>query len=266
MTDASRALAFAVLFVSGAVLSCSRRSGERGSAPAAAKAEPSAEASKPAPAEKPTEPAKAPETTKVAAPAPSGPHPGLLDPSLARETAPEKFKVKLATTKGDVTIEVARAWSPAGADRLYNLVKIGYFTDVAFFRVIREPKPFVVQFGIHGDPKVNAAWRAARIADDPVRESNRRGYVSFATSGPQSRTTQLFINIGDNEGLDGMGFSPVGRVIQGMDVVDSLYAGYGEGAPRGRGPDQGRMQFEGNAYLKAGFPLLDYIRRAEIVE
>ncbi|MGQ9588712.1 MAG: peptidylprolyl isomerase [Planctomycetota bacterium] len=248
MTDASRALAFAVLFVSAAVFSCSRRSGERAGAPAAAKADPSAEASKPAAA------------------APSGPHPALLDPSLARETAPEKFKVKLTTTKGDVTIEVARAWSPAGADRLYNLVKIGYFTDVAFFRVIQEPQPFVVQFGIHGDPQVNAAWRTAKIPDDPVLESNRRGYVSFATSGPQSRTTQLFINVGDNEVLDRMGFPPVGKVIQGMDVVDSFYAGYGEGAPRGRGPDQGRMQVQGNAYLKAEFPLLDYIRRAEIAE
>lgn len=214
----------------------------------------------PAAEKKPTEAPKPPEAPRV------DPRAALLDPALANERAPEKFRVKFETTKGDVVAEFVRDWSPAGADRIYNLVKIGYFTDVAFFRVIQDPRPFVVQFGIHGDPKVNEAWRRANIPDDPVRASNQRGYISFATAGPNTRTTQLFINLGDNSGLDRMGFSPVGRVVQGMDVVDSLYAGYGEGPPSGSGPNQELIQRRGNAYLKAEFPMLDSIRRAEIVQ
>jgi peptidyl-prolyl cis-trans isomerase A (cyclophilin A) len=140
-------------------------------------------------------------------------------------------------------------------------VKNGYYNDVRFFRVI---DGFMVQFGISGNPDLSAVWREARIPDDQVKESNQRGYVSFATAGPGTRTTQVFINFGDNAGLDGQGFSPFGQVVSGMDVVDALYNGYGEGAPRGRGPDQGRMQMEGNAYLMTDFPKLDYVKKATI--
>ena len=192
------------------------------------------------------------------------PNPALLDPSLAKEKAPDKFKAKFTTTKGDFVIEVTRDWAPQGADRFYNLVKIGYFDDVAFFRNIQG---FMVQFGINGDPKVNEKWTKANIKADPVKKSNTRGYVTYAQGGsPNSRTTQMFINFGDNSQLDGMSFSPFGRVVEGMDVVDKLYNGYGEGAPRGRGPDQGRIQEEGNAYLKKSYPKLDYVEKAEIVE
>jgi peptidyl-prolyl cis-trans isomerase A (cyclophilin A) len=186
----------------------------------------------------------------------------LKDPSKAVEKAPDTFKVKFATTKGDFTLEINRSWSPLGADRFYNLVKAGFFSDVAFFRVI---EGFMVQFGIHGDPAVAAAWRGARIQDDPVKESNAPGYISYAMAGPNTRTTQFFINYGDNNRLDGMGFSPFGKVTEGMDIVKSIYSGYGEGAPSGRGPDQGRVQMQGNAYLKAEFPKMDYIKSAQVL-
>jgi peptidyl-prolyl cis-trans isomerase A (cyclophilin A) len=191
--------------------------------------------------------------------------PALLDPKLANETAPEKYQVKLETTKGDLVVEVTRAWSPHGADRFYNLVKIGYYDDTAFFRVI---SGFMAQIGINGDPKVNAAWRGAGIPDDPVVQSNTRGMVTFAMSSqPNSRTTQIFFNYSDgNKQLDGMRFAPFGKVVKGMDVIDKLYSGYGEGAPQGRGPSQQRVQLEGNAYLKSEFPKLDYITKATIVE
>jgi peptidyl-prolyl cis-trans isomerase A (cyclophilin A) len=227
------------------------KQGEERATPAEDKAAPAKSSkSEPAAATKPSEPA-------------AGPHPGLTDPSKATEKAPDTFHVKFTTTKGDFVVEVSRAWAPNGADRLYNLVKIGYFKDLAFFRAIQG---FMVQFGIHGDPAVSAAWRRANIQDDPVKESNAKGYVTFATAGPNTRTTQLFINYADNRNLDSMGFSPVGKVVQGMEVVESLHKGYGEGAPRGRGPDQGRVQGEGNAYLKRDFPNLDYIQSATIVE
>jgi len=178
-------------------------------------------------------------------------------------TAPDTFRVAFQTTAGDFVLEARREWAPRGVDRFYNLIREGFFDGVRFFRVI---DGFMAQFGISGDPKVAAAWREARIADDPVEASNTRGRVSFATGGPGTRTTQLFINYGDNSRLDEMGFSPIGEVVEGMDVVDALHSGYGEGAPRGRGPDQGRIQQEGNAYLESAFPDLDWIRRAEIVE
>ena len=183
------------------------------------------------------------------------------DPSSLKEKAPATYKAKFDTSKGTFVIEVHRAWAPNGADRFYNLVKSGYYNDVRFFRVI---KGFMVQFGISGNPDLNAVWREARIPDDDVTESNQRGYVSFATGGPNTRTTQVFINFGNNSGLDGQGFSPFGQVVSGMNVVDALYGGYGEGAPRGNGPDQGRLQGQGNAYLNADFPKLDYIKKATI--
>ena len=183
------------------------------------------------------------------------------DPSSLKEKAPATYKAKFDTSKGTFVIEVHRAWAPNGADRFYNLVKSGYYNDVRFFRVI---KGFMVQFGISGNTDLNAVWREARIPDDDVTESNQRGYVSFATGGPNTRTTQVFINFGNNSGLDGQGFSPFGQVVSGMNVVDALYGGYGEGAPRGNGPDQGRLQGRGNAYLNADFPKLDYIKKATI--
>ncbi len=176
------------------------------------------------------------------------------------QRAPDQFTVRMETTKGPLVIDVTREWSPNGADRFYTLVREGFFTDIAFFRVV---EGFMAQGGIHGDPQVAARWRNRRIPDDPVRQSNTRGMVSFAMAGPNTRTTQFFINFVDNTRLDGMGFSPFGRV-RDMSVVDRFYNGYGEGAPRGRGPDQARIQSEGNAYLRASFPELDYIRSATI--
>jgi peptidyl-prolyl cis-trans isomerase A (cyclophilin A) len=186
----------------------------------------------------------------------------LMDPSKLNEKAPEKYQVAFETSKGQFIVEVTRAWAPNGADRFYNLVKNGYYDDCRFFRVVAD---FMVQFGISGDPKLNTAWRSARIPDDPGKQSNRRGYITFAMAGPNTRTTQVFINFGDNSSLDSQGFSPFGRVTKGMNVVDSLYSGYGDGAPRGSGPDQGRLQSEGNAYLEKGFPKMDYIKTATIV-
>jgi peptidyl-prolyl cis-trans isomerase A (cyclophilin A) len=176
--------------------------------------------------------------------------------------APSLYTVKLETTKGEVLIDVHRDWAPLGADRFHELVKAGYYDNVAFFRVL---KGFMAQTGLNGDPMVTARWREKNISDDPVKQSNSRGLVSFATAGPNTRTTQFFINYSDNSRLDGMGFSPFGKV-QNMRAVDALYSDYGEGAPRGRGPSQGRLTREGNAYLKQAFPQLDYITKAEIVE
>ncbi|HKQ60860.1 MAG TPA: peptidylprolyl isomerase [Candidatus Polarisedimenticolaceae bacterium] len=185
----------------------------------------------------------------------------LKDPASLNEQAPASYRVKFETSKGDVVIEVTRSWAPLGADRFYNLVKNGFYNDARFFRVI---SGFMVQFGISGDPAISKDWQTARIKDDPVNQSNKRGYLSFATSGPNSRTTQVFINFNDNVRLDGMGFAPFGQVVEGMSVVDKLYAGYGEGAPQGKGPEQGRIQAEGNVYLVAKFPELDYIKKATI--
>ena len=184
-----------------------------------------------------------------------------LDPTKLKEQAPATFKAKFDTSKGAFTLKVTRDWSPNGADRFYNLVKSGYYNDVRFFRVLRSPTPFMAQFGIHGDPAVSAAWRDAKIVDDPVKQSNKRGYVTFAMAGPGTRTTQVFINFADNANLDGMGFAPFGEVTDGMGVVDSLYAEYGEGRSA---PNQGQMQAQGNPYLIASFPKLDYIKTATI--
>ena len=180
------------------------------------------------------------------------------------KTAPDIFQVEFETSKGSFIIEAHRPWSPHGVDRFYNLVRSGYFKDVRFFRVIEN---FMAQFGAHGDPQVAQTWRAFNIPDEPVKQSNLRGFVTFAKSSrPNSRTTQLFINYKDNSFLDTQGFAPIGKVIQGMEVVDNLYSGYGEGAPRGNGPDQGRISTEGNAYLEAEFPQLDYIIDTKIIK
>jgi peptidyl-prolyl cis-trans isomerase A (cyclophilin A) len=186
---------------------------------------------------------------------------GLGNPAALKEQAPPVYRVDFDTTKGPFTVEVHRDWAPIGADRFYNLVKNGFYDNTRFFRVI---EGFMVQFGVNGDPKVAAAWKGARLKDDPVKISNKRTFITFATAGPNTRTTQVFISYGDNSNLDGQGFAPFGQVVSGMKVVDSLYSGYGEGAPGGRGPDQSKVQAEGNAYLSSAFPNLDYIKKATI--
>lgn len=179
------------------------------------------------------------------------------------DTAPDTFQVRFETTAGTFVVEAVRDWAPHGVDRFHDLVESGYYDGNRFFRVL---DGFVAQFGIHGDPTVSAAWRDRAIPDDPVENGNQRGTVVFAMAGPGSRTTQLFINLADNRRLDGMGFAPIGRVVEGIEVVESLHSGYGEGAPRGRGPDQSRIHAEGNAYLDREFPELDAIERARVVE
>lgn len=170
--------------------------------------------------------------------------------------APDMYRARFETSEGAFVVEVHRDWAPIGADRFYNLVSNGYYDGARFFRVI---DGFMVQFGMHADPLVTAQWRAAQLQDDPVVESNTRGKVTFAmTNQPNSRTTQVFINFGDNTNLDGMGFAPFGEVVEGMEVVDALHSGYGES------PDQGQIQARGNEYLESEFPELDYVVQATI--
>ena len=224
----------------------------------------------PAPADSPgTAPAETLAVAPITPPATAAAtlNPLLLEPRSAAMTAkaPREYKVLFQTTKGNFTVHVHREWSPAGADRFYNLVREGYYDDVRFFRVLDK---FMAQFGIHGNPAVNEHWREAFIADEPVKKSNTRGRVSFAKRGvPNTRTTQLFINTVDNSRLDKMGFGALGEVVDGMSVVDALYSGYGEGRneerPTATGPEQARIMAEGNAYL-AEFPKLDYIVKATI--
>jgi peptidyl-prolyl cis-trans isomerase A (cyclophilin A) len=186
----------------------------------------------------------------------------LSIPAALGEEAPATFRVNFDTSKGTFVIEATRAWAPRGVDRFYNLVKHGYYNDVRFFRVI---PGFMVQFGIHGNPKIQAPWTSARIPDDPVKIGNARGNVTFAHGGANSRTTQLFINYRDNSAsLNKQGFAAIGQVVSGMDVVDKLYSGYGDVAPRGKGPDQQRFMKEGNAYLAKAFPNLDFIKSATL--
>ena len=183
------------------------------------------------------------------------------DTAAMKRAAPDSFDVAFETGKGQFVVRAYRAWAPIGVDRFHYLISNGYYDRVKFFRNIQD---FMVQFGIHGDPDVNTAWRDLTIADDPVRQSNTEGMVTYATGGPNTRTTQLFINKGNNANLDGMGFAPIGRVVSGMDVVMKLHEGYGEGAPRGVGPEQGRLNREGNRYLNTYFPQLDSIVSARI--
>jgi len=182
--------------------------------------------------------------------------PALLHPATLTAKAPDVYQVKFTTTKGDFVVQVTRSWAPLGSDRFYNLVKHGFFTDAAFFRVV---PGFIVQFGLSASPAVNKVWQSANIKDDPVTQSNRPGYLTFATAGPNTRTTQLFINFGNNTFLDNQGFAPFGQVISGMDVVQSLYSGYGEK------PDQGAITAQGKAYLDKSFPNIDSIKSATIV-
>jgi peptidyl-prolyl cis-trans isomerase A (cyclophilin A) len=200
---------------------------------------------------------------KTPAPAPPGAATATPLPTPSDSASPDSFRVKFVTTKGDFTVEVTRAWAPKGADRFYRLAKEGYFRDIRFFRVL---PGFMAQFGLSGNPALNAKMDSLRIPDDPVTQSNKRGMVTFATAGPDTRSNQFFINYGDNASLDAQGFSPFGRVIDGMKVVDALYGGYGEGAPNGAGPSQDSIMTKGNEYLQRAFPKLDYIKSATIVK
>jgi peptidyl-prolyl cis-trans isomerase A (cyclophilin A) len=183
----------------------------------------------------------------------------LMNPAQLNEKAPDKYRVKFDTSKGEFVIEVTKEWAPLGADRFYNLVKYGFYDNCKFFRNI---EGFMVQFGMNGNPKVGAAWRTVQLKDDPVKQSNLRGYITFAkTSLPNSRTTQVFISYGDNSRLDADGFAPFGKVIKGMNVVESLYNKYG-GKP---GDAQQQIANEGNAFLEKNFPNLDYIKTATII-
>jgi peptidyl-prolyl cis-trans isomerase A (cyclophilin A) len=183
-------------------------------------------------------------------------------PAAAKdEPPPAVFQATLDTSKGPVAIEVRRDWAPRGADHFYELVKTGFYDGNRFFRVVRN---FVVQFGISGDPQLNRLWADAKLPDDPVKHSNVKGTLTYAQLGPNSRTTQLFINLKDNKSLDRQGFAPIGKVISGMDTVERLYSSYGEMAPRGQGPDPSQIEVQGNAYLEDHFARLDYIHKATI--
>jgi peptidyl-prolyl cis-trans isomerase A (cyclophilin A) len=203
-----------------------------------------------------------PAANRVAAQAKVSFEEALLRPGSLTEKAPEVYEVKFETTKGDFVVKVTRAWAPNGADRFYNLVKHGYYNGASFFRVIGG---FMAQFGINAAPAVNAQWQVAAIKDDPVKKSNTRGFITFAMGGANTRTTQVFINYADNSRLDPMGFAPFGEVRKGMDVVDRLYDGYGDGPPSGRGPRQDLIQSRGSAYLEKEFPKLDSINSATLL-
>jgi peptidyl-prolyl cis-trans isomerase A (cyclophilin A) len=208
-------------------------------------------------------PAKKATKKNTGRPAASFDH-ALLKPGTLKARAPESYQAKFVTTKGDFTVKVTRAWAPLGADRFYNLVKNHFYDGTAFFRVL---PGFIVQWGISPYPADAKVWTGAKIKDDPTRESNHTGRITFATGGPNTRTTQVFINFADNPRLDAMGFTPFGEVdAEGMKVLEALYSEYGEGAPRGKGPDQGRMEKEGAAYLEKDFPRLDKIKSATIVQ
>src|SRR5579863_3531331 len=188
----------------------------------------------------------------------TAPHtdPALLHPATLTAKAPDVYEVMFKTTAGDFVVTVTRAWAPLGADRFYNLVKHGFFTDAAFFRVV---PGFMIQFGLSANPAISKEWQSARLKDDPVTQSNKPGYITFATGGPNTRTTQLFINFGSNGFLDSQGFAPFGEVTSGMDVVKMLYSGYGEK------PDQGSITALGKPYLDKNFPKIDSIKSATIV-
>jgi peptidyl-prolyl cis-trans isomerase A (cyclophilin A) len=187
----------------------------------------------------------------------------LLNPAAWNKQAPPEFKAKFTTTKGDIVMDIHRDWAPGGADRFYNLIKSGFFTNVSFYRVVPN---FVVQFGAAPDPKVEAAWNRASIKDDPVKQSNKKYSLTFAAGGPNTRTTEIFISLKDNAMLDGMGFAPFGEVVEGQAVVDQIYSGYGDMAEQGgQGPSQMQLQKEGKAYLDKNFPKLDSIQSATVV-
>ena len=245
----SRAAPAALL---GLLIGCGGRTAPPVEPPAAAR--PSASA---------TAAAEAPAVT-AKGPFPQSHDPALRDPSKAGQQAPASFTVAFVTTVGEFRVDCTRDWAPNGVDRFYNLVRIGFFDDVAFFRVVKQPSPYMVQFGIHGDPEVSRAWVNARIPADKPKQSNTRGTLTFAMSGPpETRTTQLFINFGANIRLDQMGFAPICKVSgDGMDVVDKIEGAYGEEPS----DHQGEIQTKGNAMLRAQYPFLDYIQTARLVD
>ena len=186
----------------------------------------------------------------------------LMNPAAFKDTAPDAYNVKFDTSVGEFVIKVTRAWAPNGADRFYNLVKNGFYDDARFFRAVPN---FMVQFGLNANPMVSKVWQSARIAPDKVTQSNKKGFITFAMGAtPDTRTTQVFINFRSNTNLDSMGFAPFGEVVSGIEVVDKIYTGYGEAAPKGSGPPQARVAAEGNAYLIKSFPKMDYIKKATI--
>ncbi|MGH9467376.1 MAG: peptidylprolyl isomerase [Terriglobales bacterium] len=189
------------------------------------------------------------------------PQHALLHVPRPDHAAPALYEVTFTTTRGPFVVEVHRAWAPLGADRFYYLARHGFFNGCAFFRVVPH---FVVQWGISPDPRIAAAWNNASFPDDPVTQSNTRGMITYATGGPNTRTTQVYINYGDNARLDKLGFAPFGEVVAGMNVVDHLYDGYGDGPPRGHGPDQDKITKQGAAYLNKDFPLLDRILSTKV--
>jgi peptidyl-prolyl cis-trans isomerase A (cyclophilin A) len=227
--------------------------------PAATPAQTKPAPAKPATAKPATQkPATAkPATTKPTTAKPAATSAALRTPAKLKDVAPATFRVNFETSGGVFEVEVTRAWAPRGADRFYNLVKYGYFDGNRFFRVVSN---FMVQFGINGDPKLNAVWSESNIADDPVVQSNKRGFITFANRGPNTRSTQLFINFRDNAGLDPQGFAPFGQVVTGMEVVDKLNGEYGEQPSRA----QPEIQSGGNAFLAKNFPRLDYIKKASL--
>ena len=216
----------------------------------------------PAAEEPPAETAEAPPAEEAKPPAeepkPAAAKKSLMNPSALNEKAPDVFMVNLATSKGLIKVQVTRSWAPVGADRFYNLVKNGFYDEARFFRVVPN---FVVQFGMHADPAVSKVWEGQRIKDDPVTRTNRKGSLTYAAAGvPNTRTTQVFINLKANAFLDSQGFAPFGRVVEGMDLVEALHSGYGEQ------PEQPMIRAQGNSYLNKTFPNLDYIQSATIEE
>ncbi|MBP7779774.1 MAG: peptidylprolyl isomerase [Acidobacteria bacterium] len=186
----------------------------------------------------------------------------LMVPANFKEVAPDTYNVKFDTSVGEFVVKVTRAWAPHGADRFYNLVKHGFYDEARFFRAVPN---FMVQFGLHANPAITRVWQPARIPADKVTQSNKKGFITFAMgASPDTRTTQVFINFRNNTNLDGLGFAPFGEVVTGIEVVDKIYTGYGEGAPKGSGPSQTRVANEGNAYLIKAFPKMDFIKTATI--
>ena len=191
----------------------------------------------------------------------SEPVPLYASPRRAQVEAPPEFRAHFETTKGTVVVHAHRSWAPNGVDRFYSLVRSGYYDDTRIYRIVPD---FTAGFGVHADPRVTAIWRQSALVDDTVRESNTRGRLSFASRGPNTRSTQVFINLKDNPSLDDRGFAPFGEVVEGFEVVEAFYAEYGDGPPRGTGPYQANALARGNAYLDEDFPLLDRIERAWI--
>jgi peptidyl-prolyl cis-trans isomerase A (cyclophilin A) len=177
--------------------------------------------------------------------------------------SPDEFKVKLETTKGDIVLKITRDWAPKGADHFHALVKAGYYDECRFYRVL--PK-YIAQFGINGAPAVSAKAKETPIDDDPVKQKNTRGRLTFAKGGPNTRTTNLFLNLKDNSSLDALGFAPIGEVVEGLEIADQLFSGYGDGAPKGRGPSQKKIYEQGNDWLQKDFKDLDFVKTAKILD